>query len=342
MSKIVFSAVILLVLLVISFFYFAKTGIREKSLRNVPIPILVDRHFDKYSFEALRNKSFGASEIILGNAIKEDADFKSQVFYFNVDGKRVSGLINLPIKPGRYPVVVMLRGYVDKEIYTTGIGTSHMAEFLAKSGFITLAPDFLGYGESDNPSDESIEERFQTYTTGLTLINSLKNLGSVLASNSLGVEADVDKVGIWGHSNGGQIALSILEITGSNLPAVLWAPVSKPFPYSILYYTDDFDDHGKMLRKVVSDFERDYDSEKYSVTNYLDWINSSIQIHQGTEDDAVPVKWSDQLALELKKRDKEVTYFTYLNEDHNFSKGSWQLIAERSRAFYTNFFKKAD
>jgi len=109
--------------------------------------------------------------------------------------------------------------------------------------------------------------------------------------------------------------------------------VSKPFPYSILYYTDDFDDHGKALRKVVAKFEQDYDVEKYSLTNYLKKINAPIQLHQGSDDDAVPQKWSYQFVEEMKKNKKKIEYFIYPGADHNLV-GSWQQAVDKSIVFY--------
>jgi len=297
-----------------------------------------EKPLEKYSYDALSKTKFAASKIELGEVLKDEADFTSRIFYFWVEGKKVSGLVNLPKVIGEYPVVVMFRGYVDREIYATGTGTQHTAEVFAQNGFITLAPDFLGYGQSDNPSASPIEERFQTYTTALTLLESVSNLNQALRSVS-NIKADPEKVGIWGHSNGGQIAMSVLEISGKNYPTVLWAPVSAPFPYSILYYTDDYDDHGKMLRRVVSDFEKDYDVEDYSPTNFFDRINAPIQLHQGTADESVPQKWSDQLVEQLKEKGKQVEYFTYLGADHNLAPNGWSQAVGRSIDFYHLFLK---
>ena len=281
----------------------------------------------KYTIQALSQTKFEKSKLELGEILKDEATFTSRFFYFYVDGKMVSGLVSLPKRKGIHPTVIMFRGYIDQQEYTTGDGTRRAAEGFAQNGFITLAPDFLGYGTSDKPSDSPIEERFQTYTTALTLIASLSNLDN----------ANPSQLFLWGHSNGGQIALTILEITGKSYPTVLWAPVSKPFPYSILYYTDDFDDHGKALRKVVADFERDYDVEEYSLTNYFENINAPLQIHQGTADEAVPSKWSDQLVEKLKSLGKEVDYYVYTGDDHNFAKGSWPEVMERAVAFYRQY-----
>jgi len=297
-----------------------------------------EKKLNQYSYDSLRQMNFSGSQIITGRLLKDEDYFRSYLFYFTVRGKRVSGLLNLPKAQGSYPIVIMLRGYVDREIYQTGVGTRHGGEVLAQNGFITLAPDFLDYGYSDKTKLDSMESRFMTYVTALELLASVKNLNTALQSASLNSRFDEINIGLWGHSNGGQIALSVLEITGKVYPTVLWAPVSKPFPYSILYYTDDIPDHGKALRRVVADFEKDYDSEKYSLTNYFDWIDAPIQIHQGESDESVPLLWSDTLVKTLQTNKKQVEYFTYPDEDHNFDQGSWDLIMQRTMDFFSNHF----
>lgn len=299
--------------------------------------IIPEKPLEKYSFERLKNRNFSGSPISIERELKNDPDFTSRLFFYESDGKKVSGLINLPAKSGKFPVIVMFRGYVDVEKYTTGEGTRRSGEVFAKNGFITLSPDFLGYGDSASPSASSIEERFETYTAASNLLSSIPNLNRALDTINNGeIQADPEKIGIWGHSNGGHIAISVLEITGKGYPAVLWAPVTKPFPYSILYFTDEFEDHGKTLRKVVADFEKDYDAERYSPTNYFDWITAHIELHQGTADEAVPLRWSDDFVKQLKKLDKNITYYTYPGDDHNFAQGSWGKVVERNISFYRN------
>lgn len=303
---------------------------------------LREKPLEKYTFENLRKTRFEASEITIGENLKDEENFASYIFYYfdngpstgSGQGKRVSGLLNIPKQEGVHPIIVMFRGYVDREIYTTGEGSRRAGEVFAQNGFITLAPDFLGYGESASPSALSIEERFQTYTTALSLLSSLSNLNKSLESVGINLEANTEKVGIWGHSNGGHIALSVLSITGKPYPTVLWAPVSKPFPYSILYFTDEFDDHGKALRKVVADFEKDYDVESYSPPNYYEFIEVLMQIHQGGVDDAVPQRWSDQLAANLKELEKDVEYYVYPSSDHNLAPDGWSTAVNRSIEFY--------
>ncbi len=335
MKKIFFFIVLIIIAVIIGIKYFKPTKIFS------PLGggrISLEKKLAQYSYTALQKTTFSGSEITIDKVIKDEDSFTSYLFYYYVRGKKVSGLMNVPKKSGSCPVIIMIRGYVDKNIYESGVGTNHGGEVLAQNGFITLAPDFLGYGSSAKDSTDAMEGRFLTYVTVMELISSTKNLNPTLENKLSAARFDGTHLGIWGHSNGGQIALSVLEISGKDYPTVLWAPVSKPFPYSILYYTDDIDDHGKALRKVVSDFEKEYNSEKYSLTNYFDWIKAPIEIHQGGADEAVPQKWSDILAEALKKKGKDIEYFTYPSEDHNFAQGNWSLVMQRTMEFYKKNF----
>ncbi len=309
--------------------------------KEVPVP----KPLQVYSFPELKHTQFPINDITLGSVIEQTTDYTKQVFYISVPEKpkssvmkKISGVINMPNKPGTYPVIVMFRGYVSEEIYEPGIGSQPMGKFLASHGFITIAPDFLGFGESDKPSEDGFESRFQTYTTALTLLSSLETLNTGLtASYAATMSADLDKVGMWGHSNGGQIALSALEISGKAYPTVLWAPVSTSFPYSILYYTDEADDQGKALRIFLSLFEKNYDTDAFSFSNYYKWIKAPIEINQGMNDQEVPYWWSDSLVRILKDEDIDVTYNVYPEADHNFLPNGWSKAAEDSLDFYNKY-----
>lgn len=287
-----------------------------------PLPLTqTEKPLEKYSFERLRQKDYQGGNIVV------DGD----KFFLTYEGKRVSGQINVPKGEGPFPVVIMLRGYVDKEVYQTGIGTRKTAAVLVQNGFMTLAPDFLGYGESDPESNDILEARFEKIVTAMYLLHAVCQLPQP--------KADCDKLFLWGHSNGGQIALSILAITGQAIPTSLWAPVSKPFPYSILYYSDDLSDRGKMIRKAVADFETDYNADDYSVTNYYTLIKAPLQIHQGTADESVPKSWSDQLVADLKQIMIDVTYNVYTGADHNMNP-AWNTVVGRDVVWFTDHLNR--
>ena len=348
MKKKLFIPILLIVAIVIAGFFFVQKS--EKILSPLeklkptptPKPLLV------YTFKNLRKTSFPKKQITMGRIVDETDDYISQTFYYEVptrpdsqDVKKVSGLANVPKKPGVYPVIIMLRGFVPSEIFSSGIGTQPSAEQLVKNGYITLSPDFLGFGESDPFAPDSFENRFQTYTTTLSLFASIKTLNEGLAASYSGtILADSEKIGLWGHSNGGHIALSALAISGATYPTVLWAPVSKSFPYSILYYTDESDDQGKTLRWVLAQFEKAYDTYDFSPERYYKWIKAPILINQGSADQEVPYWWSDELAENLKLNQVDVAEIKYPGADHNMRPlESWNQAVEATIEFYNTHLK---
>lgn len=245
--------------------------------------------------------------------------------------KKVTGAINTPETEGKYPVVILIRGFVDQSIYKTGMGTSKVGEYLSSNGYITLAPDFLGYGGSSSESSNIFETRFQTYTTVLTLLSSI-------TSENI-PNWDGRNVFIWAHSNGGQIALTTLTATGKDYPAVLWAPVTESFPYSILFYTNESEDGGKYLRKELSKFENEYNVDDFNFNKYLDRLNTSIEYHLGTNDDAIPLEWRDRFVKRMEKLDiytNEVETFKNYNHpgaDHNMIP-LWGDVIEKTLQFF--------
>ncbi len=337
---------IIIIILIVLFFLYIYFDNKNQII--TPVKEIIQKPLNVYTFENLRKIKYNETEITIGDQIAETSKSVSRMFYFSAPQKpggekmlKVSGVINIPKEQGTYPVIIMFRGYIPNLSYAPGAGTQPSAQVMAQNGFITLAPDFLGFGESDKGSNDNFEDRFQKYTTAISLLSSLQNLNTALELNySDLIRADLEKVGIWGHSNGGSIALTVLELTGVNYPTVLWAPVSKPFPYSILNYSDEYSDNGKAARKVVANFESLYDSEKFSQTNYFNWIKAPIEIHQGDIDEEVPFYWSKELLENLKENETEATLINYANSNHNFLPSGWNNSVRDTISFYNKYFKE--
>lgn len=326
---------ILLTITLVSFGWLFNSFYQNYASSPIIINPVIPKPLEKYAFENLAIIKPEKGNVQIEEVISEEGGFTSYLFSLEFkpslkerEIKKTTGQLNIPTGKGQYPVIVMFRGYVDQEIYETGIGTKKSAATYAQNGFITIAPDFLGYAGSDIQAENIFESRFQTYTTALFVLESL---GSISAW-------DGTNIFLWGHSNGGQVALTILEITGDNYPTVLWAPVTKSFPYSILYYTDESEDKGKYIRRELAKFENLYDVEQYSLDNYLEEISAPIQIHQGTSDDAVPIEWTNEFVKILDDLEKEVSYYTYPGADHNMVP-AWNTVVERNLVFFNKYLK---
>ena len=155
---------------------------RENKTQSIPSPI-IPKPLEKYSVENLSTHDFTKNAIKLERVLEDNPSYTSNLFSFEFNPsldpkvtKKTTGQINMPktsLDNEKFPLVVMFRGYVDATIYQTGIGTKKAAEYFAENGFITIAPDFLGYGESDPEAENIFETRFQTYVTSLSLLNSV-------------------------------------------------------------------------------------------------------------------------------------------------------------------------
>lgn len=314
----------------------------------------------QYGIEALAEYPYQTSQLQLNAATAETEDYTTHLFSYQTLGKTMSGQVHRPTSPAPadgYPVVIMLRGWVPAEAYTAGLGTSAAAEVFAENGYVTLAPDFFGYGQSDPEAENSWEARFQKPLNVIELIKSAREYQQLQQAEQV-IKLDSDRLALWGHSNGGQIALTTLEILREPIPTTLWAPVTAPFPYSILFYSDEHLDEGKEMRKWLSLFEENYDVYQFSLTKYLQRLTGFLQIHQGTADEAVPAVWNDEftdkLELENERRDElraaiaestqaatleqplpniEYDYYRYPGADHNL-RPSWQTVVKRDLEFF--------
>lgn len=296
----------------------------------------------KYNFINLRNREYSSSEIIKigqslvvddarkelikkGDLVGKSFDFETWAISFVSDGKKISGMMNVPqtLKSNKMPAIIMIRGYAENQGYFIGSGSWRAADELARNGYITVSLDFLGYGLSDAESNDILEARFVKPINVITLIESVKKMEIV----------DPNKIGIWAHSNGGQIAISVLEITGENYPMVLWAPMTNPFPQSILETIDDDSESSLEVRQKIADFEEEYDSKLYSIDSFYSWINSPILVHQGTDDVWCEVEWQKSFRDKLRLLGKEIVLDIENGNDHNF-KQSWDKVMEMDVDFF--------
>jgi len=274
--------------------------------------------------------------------------------------------MNIPSKStGALPVIIMVRGYIPPDVYTPGSGTKSGGEYFATHGYVTLAPDFLGFGGSDSESSDEWEARFQKPIQVADLVMTVEKQTNLdLPSGS--VSLDNSHVGMWAHSNGGQIALTTLEILSQPIPTTLWAPVTAPFPYSVLYFSDEEADEGKKSREWINEFDQKYDALEFSLSQHLNLLQGPLQLHQGVADEAIHYIWSDEFVDKIKaenlrrkklKSDEvagitatpsakvnasldpiEITYFKYPSSNHNMQP-DWSTVIQRDLEFFDKNLK---
>lgn len=276
------------------------------------------------AIENLRNKTYEGSKISIEETLSVNAFYTAYRVSYMSDGLKIFAAMNVPKGQGSFPVVVLNHGYYNPTTFNTGDGTRTMADILARNGYLTLASDYRGHGESDSDG-VSRGHRGEYSTDVLNLIASVKNIE----------QSDPERIGIWGHSMGGEITLKVLEINDKVKAAVLWAPTSG----------DSEKNYERWTRRFGGDQVQHQDSRGFepikpqtlretSSINYLNYISAPIQLHHGTADTEVPYDWSVELNEKLKDVDKNVYFFTYEGQDHNFKNFGWGEISPRTVEFF--------
>jgi len=195
-----------------------------------------------------------------------------------------------------------------------------MADTLANNGYLTVASDYRGFGESeDTPGQQSRGHRPDYAIDVLNLIASVKNQQ----------KADVNRIGMWGHSMGGEVAMRTAEVTDKLKAIVLWAPTS----------TNAADNAGFYGGGRRSPTPSNSNLDDISAINYINYITAPISLHQGLADTEVNPEWSKELNEALQKENKSVEYFEYPDQDHNFRNLGWDIISKRTIEFFDRYLK---
>lgn len=275
-----------------------------KSFRTEPTQIAENTKTSGLSFiEDLRNRIFLGGNIKIEEILNQSNSYTSYLISYPSDDLKIYGVMNIPNGNGPFPVIILNHGYFNPSNFTSGDGTQIMANILAASGYITLASDYRGHGKSES-NERRAGHRPEYAIDVLNLIVSVKSLP----------KADKNKIGMWGHSMGGEVALRAAEATEKLKAIVLWAPTS-----------------GRVSEN------RELDGA--SPIDYLQYITSPISLHQGLSDTEVNPEWSKKLNEALQKEGKTVEYFEYPDQDHNFRNLGWDIISRRTIEFFDRYLK---
>jgi dipeptidyl aminopeptidase/acylaminoacyl peptidase len=289
---------------------------------------------DKDSITEMAKREYNGSEFKLENIISSNTAYKRYYVTYKSEGLLISGALNIPNGKGPFPIVVLNHGYIDPKAYQIGKGgLQREQDFFAKNGFATFYSDYRGYGNSDNDPDEDVRPRSGYVEDVLNGIGALKNAKLE--------NLNTDKIFIFGHSMGGGVTLNIM-VTKPDVAKgyVLLAPINSDYKINFdRWVKNDFSDTAEKFYARYGTYEQNPEVwESFSAKNYFDNISRPILIHQGTNDQDVPVEWSRELFETLKNKNKQVQYFEYPNEGHVLYK-SEALMEQRTLEFFKNNLK---
>jgi pimeloyl-ACP methyl ester carboxylesterase len=275
--------------------------------------------------------------------MESNADYEAYLISYTSYGLTVSGKLSLPKNKPLKGIVLMLRGHQERDGYHTGKGTEYPARAYLSAGFATIAPDFFGFGQSSAvPSPQMAEQLFFTINA-IELYKSLQNPQFIFANRALQLSFEalpkqLSPVVLWGHSNGGQLAIHLLQITGLPIATLLWAPVTLPFPDSLVFYRPQ-------IAGWANDFKKGAGGDDFSLFNFMPRIapNTPLRIVQGDADTSVPAHYTETfvkaIEAENNRRKTEgiapikLSYKLYKQANHNLEP-YWNELLPADVAFW--------
>jgi dipeptidyl aminopeptidase/acylaminoacyl peptidase len=293
------------------------------------------------AIDAMRQRDYPGSDLVVERTLAPGSNYQQYVASYQSDGLKINALLTVPSGPkpaSGWPVIVFNHGYIPPTVYRTTERYIAYVDAFARSGYIVFKPDYRGFGSSQGTPVSAYYSPDDTVDV-LNAVTTMQRYSG----------ADPNRIGMWGHSMGGNITLRALVIDPRIKVAVIWAGVTATY-YDMLYnWHPPAADRpppsfaGGARQKYLATYGTPDQNKAFwdsiSPMAYLADITAPIQIHHGTGDVEVPLPFSQTLASNLRAAGKPVELYTYAGADHNISQGFSQAMA-RSVAFFDRILKR--
>ncbi len=276
----------------------------------------------------LAARTYGGGQIRVEEMVAVTEAFTRSLITYPSDGLTIHGFMNVPRGSDEesepLPVVLVLHGYIDPDVYTTLAYTTRYADALARAGYVAIHPNLRNFP----PSDEGLDPfRVGIAVDVLNLIALVRQHGGQPGPLR---RADLARIGVWGHSMGGGAAIRVITVDPGVKAAVLYGSMSADERQNyerVLFWSG-----GERGQEELATPEEDM--RRIAPVYHLDRIQAAVSIHHSDADATVPLAWSLDLCQRLQNLGKAVECFTYQGLPHTFRGAGDQLFMQRYIAFF--------
>jgi len=291
------------------------------------------------SIDTMRRRGYPGSDFTFHQTLNPGSNYSRYLVSYQSDGLKIYSLLTVPngVQPeSGWPVIIFNHGYIPPEVYRTTERYIAYVDGFARNGYIVLRSDYRGHGFSEGEAESA-------YRTPDYSVDVLNAVGSIRRY----AKADVNRIGMWGHSMGGYITLRSMVVDSQIKAGVIWAGTAVSYEDLLLNWTRPSWSPWRELAerwRVASFAEFGTPDENpgfwdsISANTYVADLGGPLQLHHGTADYDVPVSFSSILYSEVQAVGGEVEYYSYPGDDHNLS-GYFTSAMNRSIAFFDEHVK---
>ncbi len=297
---------------------------------------------------AMRQTPYPGSAIQIVETLDPGANYFRYIAYYESEGLKIYGLLTVPfgeMPASGWPAIVFNHGYIPSAVYKSTERYIAYVNNLAANGYIVYRIDYRGHDRSDGEPTGAYGSPGYTVDV-LNAVSSLKAFP----------QADPERIGMWGHSMGGFLTLRAMVISKDIKAAVIWAGVVANYPDLLCCWrtpTPGPTATSGPTATLNPDFrpgwrswQREYGSPEenlkfwlgVSANSYLADLSGPIQLHHGTADTEVPIKFSRDFYQQLLTAGQTAEYYEYEGDDHNLA-GSFSLAMSRTLNFFDQYLK---
>ncbi len=252
-------------------------------------------------------RTYGGGSLREGEILADTFDYTRYAIDYDSDGLRVFGFLDQPRGDGPFPVVLVLHGYVPTEGYSVQTYTARYAAALALQGFLVIHPNYRNYPPSD------IGPNLFRIGYAIDVLNLVALVRAQAGQPGPLESADGGRIGLFGHSMGGGIALRVITIDPEIPAAVLYGSMSgnERWNYEKIFEWSEGD---RGLEELAVP---DADMARIGALD-LERIHAAVAIHHGEADATVPPEWSADLCARLEGLGRQPECFSYPGQPHTF------------------------
>jgi dipeptidyl aminopeptidase/acylaminoacyl peptidase len=297
-----------------------------------PAPVLGAAHndtstpFNFVSVPALRAHHFDGRGLRLGRVLARDLALTRYAVSYRSGPLRITGVMDVPARPGRHPLVVLAHGWTLPQRYASGSMLERERSALASNGFVALQIDYRNHARSSVEGDEFVRRPLGYPEDLVNAVRAVRRAGLPFV--------DASRVGLFGRSMGGGVVLDALAARPHLADAAfLYSPVSSSAADTYRRWVRP----DPSLRALV---EASYGTpatrprvwRQASARTYLDRVDIPVLVAHGTADTICPVRWSRATVAALRAGGADARLETYPAEGHRFG-AAWPAMMHSAITF---------